>query len=103
MRDYLKNKVKAAGLAGAGGIPLLIPLSLNTDDLFVILQRLDGLVLPGGGDIGHQRQVQVEDTLPAQLGPLQLGDPGRQAPARDPPRLPHQNPAALGEPMTAEI
>jgi putative glutamine amidotransferase len=38
-------------VAGAGGIPVLIPLGLETDDLFVILQRVDGLVLPGGGDI----------------------------------------------------
>jgi putative glutamine amidotransferase len=38
-------------VAAAGGIPLLIPLGLDTDDLFDILQRVDGLVLPGGGDI----------------------------------------------------
>lgn len=45
MRSYVKAVV------GAGGIPLLIPLGLDTDDLTVIMQRVDGLVLPGGGDI----------------------------------------------------
>jgi putative glutamine amidotransferase len=45
MRSYVD------AVAGAGGIPLLIPLGLDTDDLFEILKRIDGLVLPGGGDI----------------------------------------------------
>jgi putative glutamine amidotransferase len=38
-------------VAAAGGIPILIPLGLDGDDLPVILRRLNGLVLPGGGDI----------------------------------------------------
>lgn len=38
-------------VAAAGGIPLLIPLGLDSADLPDILQRVDGLVLPGGGDI----------------------------------------------------
>ncbi len=45
MRSYVE------AVAAAGGIPLLIPLGLDDDDLSSILQRLDGLVLPGGGDI----------------------------------------------------
>ncbi|MFL7838326.1 MAG: gamma-glutamyl-gamma-aminobutyrate hydrolase family protein [Candidatus Promineifilaceae bacterium] len=45
MRSYVD------AVAGAGGIPLLIPLGLDTDDLFAILERVDGLILPGGGDI----------------------------------------------------
>ena len=35
----------------AGGIPLLIPLGLSEADLLAILERIDGLILPGGGDI----------------------------------------------------
>jgi putative glutamine amidotransferase len=35
----------------AGGIPLLIPLGLDEEDLSTILGRIDGLLLPGGGDI----------------------------------------------------
>jgi putative glutamine amidotransferase len=45
MRSYVK------AVAAAGGIPLLIPLGLDSADLPYILQRVDGLVLPGGGDI----------------------------------------------------
>jgi putative glutamine amidotransferase len=35
----------------AGGLPVLIPLGLSEVDLEAILERLDGLLLPGGGDI----------------------------------------------------
>lgn len=35
----------------AGGIPLLIPLGLNEAELAQIIERVDGLMLPGGGDI----------------------------------------------------
>ena len=45
MRAYVQA-VKAGG-----GIPLLIPLGLSEEDLLAIIKRIDGLVLPGGGDI----------------------------------------------------
>ena len=45
MRAYVK------AVTAGGGIPLLIPLGLDEDDLLTIMQRIDGLVLPGGGDI----------------------------------------------------
>ncbi len=35
----------------AGGVPLLIPLSASEEELHAILSRVDGLMLPGGGDI----------------------------------------------------
>lgn len=35
----------------AGGIPILIPLGLPEEDLFAIYDRVDGLLIPGGGDI----------------------------------------------------
>lgn len=35
----------------AGGLPVLIPLALSSDDLQALLQRLDGVLLPGGGDM----------------------------------------------------
>jgi putative glutamine amidotransferase len=38
-------------IKAAGGIPLLIPLGLSEEELQVIFQRLDGVLLPGGGDI----------------------------------------------------
>lgn len=45
MRDYVK------AVSAGGGIPLLIPLGLEEEDLLSIVKRVDGLVLPGGGDI----------------------------------------------------
>ncbi|MBK9050259.1 MAG: gamma-glutamyl-gamma-aminobutyrate hydrolase family protein [Chloroflexi bacterium] len=42
-------------IAAAGGIPLMIPLGLSEADLVIILNRIDGLLLPGGGDIDPRR------------------------------------------------
>lgn len=39
----------------AGGIPLLIPLGLDPTELQVILERVDGLLFTGGGDIAPDR------------------------------------------------
>jgi putative glutamine amidotransferase len=36
---------------GAGGLPVLIPLSLAGDDLRAVYARLDGILVPGGADI----------------------------------------------------
>lgn len=35
----------------AGGLPLLIPLGLDEEALQNVLERVDGLLLPGGGDV----------------------------------------------------
>lgn len=40
-----------AGVERAGGLPVLIPLGLDEATLRSLLQRLDGLLLSGGGDI----------------------------------------------------
>jgi putative glutamine amidotransferase len=42
-------------VAIAGGAPALIPLSIDTDILRAHYERLDGLVLSGGGDIAPER------------------------------------------------
>lgn len=39
----------------AGGIPVLLPSSLQGTDLTVLRERLDGILLSGGGDIDPQR------------------------------------------------
>ncbi|MCC6188611.1 MAG: gamma-glutamyl-gamma-aminobutyrate hydrolase family protein [Anaerolineales bacterium] len=39
----------------AGGMPILIPLSVQGDDLRELYGRLDGVILPGGGDIEPAR------------------------------------------------
>lgn len=38
----------------AGGLPVMIPLGLTEGELCAILARVDGLLLPGGGDIEPQ-------------------------------------------------
>ena len=38
-------------IAAAGGVPVMIPLGLSDDDLREVIQQLDGILLPGGGDI----------------------------------------------------
>jgi putative glutamine amidotransferase len=38
-------------IVAAGGIPLLIPLGLSEADLLAIFEKIDGLLLPGGGDV----------------------------------------------------
>ena len=45
MRSYVH------AVSAAGGIPVLIPLGLDEDALAAALARVDGLILPGGGDI----------------------------------------------------
>ena len=42
-------------IAKAGGIPLLIPLGLDEESLSYIMSRVDGLLLPGGGDVDPAR------------------------------------------------
>ncbi len=45
MPSYIESVV------AAGGLPVLIPLGLGEVELRRILQRMDGVLLPGGGDI----------------------------------------------------
>ncbi|MCA9927526.1 MAG: gamma-glutamyl-gamma-aminobutyrate hydrolase family protein [Anaerolineales bacterium] len=40
-----------AAIREAGGIPLLIPLGAGEDELQAIFESVDGVLLPGGGDI----------------------------------------------------
>ena len=38
-------------IVAAGGVPVMIPLGLKEADLQAIVQQMDGILLPGGGDI----------------------------------------------------
>jgi len=53
----------------AGGIPLLVPLGATEDELLIILDQVDGVLLPGGGDINPemyhgQRHETLRDINP---------------------------------------
>ena len=41
----------AVAIEQAGGLPVLIPSNLKSDSLREIYERLDGVLLPGGGDV----------------------------------------------------
>ncbi|MGA1619165.1 MAG: gamma-glutamyl-gamma-aminobutyrate hydrolase family protein, partial [Pirellulales bacterium] len=49
--SYVNN---ASVVEEAGGIPVLIPTGISQDSLRGLYERLDGLLLPGGGDINPQ-------------------------------------------------
>lgn len=38
-------------ISTAGGVPVMIPLGLSEEELLTIFERVDGILLPGGGDI----------------------------------------------------
>lgn len=38
-------------IAAAGGVPVMIPLGLSDENLQVAIEGMDGILLPGGGDI----------------------------------------------------
>ncbi|MCP4418797.1 MAG: gamma-glutamyl-gamma-aminobutyrate hydrolase family protein [Chloroflexi bacterium] len=38
-------------IVAAGGVPVMIPLGLSEENLQEIVQQMDGILLPGGGDI----------------------------------------------------
>ena len=46
--SYAQNSI---AVAKAGGLPVLIPATVNLETLRAIYERLDGVLLPGGGDI----------------------------------------------------
>ncbi len=50
-------------ICAAGGIPVMIPLGLNEDALLEIVQRMDGILLPGGGDIEPSEYCGVQRDL----------------------------------------
>jgi putative glutamine amidotransferase len=48
---YSLTRKYAQGVVQAGGVPLVVPHNLDEDSLRVVLDRLDGVLLSGGGDI----------------------------------------------------
>jgi len=56
------NQAYARAIERAGGAPVLIPLLENGDSLVAIRERLDGLLLTGGGDVDPRRYG--EEPLP---------------------------------------
>jgi gamma-glutamyl-gamma-aminobutyrate hydrolase PuuD len=50
--DYARLRTTYVhAVQAAGGLPVLVPPQAERDALEAILERLDGLLLPGGGDV----------------------------------------------------
>ena len=49
------NEAYTAALSSAGAIPVLIPLGLPDEALTALLERLDGVLFTGGGDVHPER------------------------------------------------
>jgi len=58
------SRAYLAALEGAGAAPLIVPLGLGQASWRALFERLDGVLIPGGGDIGLQR-LGVEGPLPS--------------------------------------
>lgn len=56
-RASLDNLLQAIvqGVEDAGGLPVLVPLSIGPATLRAVYERLDGVLLPGGGDVAPDR------------------------------------------------
>jgi putative glutamine amidotransferase len=52
---YRQNRSYARAVATAGGVPVLIPLLDDETALRALYVRLDGVLLPGGGDVNPAR------------------------------------------------
>lgn len=93
-------------IAAAGGVPVMIPLGLSEADLREVIQQMDGILLPGGGNInpsvyhgdGHPTvggidedrdrvELVVARTAVAQHKPLPGHLPGVAGAQRGPGRL----------------
>ena len=70
--SWVMNQRYSRAVAGAGGLPVMIPLLEEEDTLRALYDRMDGLLLPGGVDLD-----------PATYGESPLPSCGRLDPARD--------------------
>jgi putative glutamine amidotransferase len=48
---YTLTRKYAEGVLRTGGVPVIVPYNLDEESLQVLFERLDGLLLSGGGDI----------------------------------------------------
>jgi putative glutamine amidotransferase len=48
---YSLTRKYAEGVLQAGGVPVIVPHNFDEESLRIVLDRLDGIVLSGGGDI----------------------------------------------------
>ncbi|MEM7285309.1 MAG: gamma-glutamyl-gamma-aminobutyrate hydrolase family protein [Actinomycetota bacterium] len=59
----------ARAVQKAGGVPVILPITDDHDDIDVILERIDGVLVTGGVDVdpgayGQEREPEVAETQP---------------------------------------
>ncbi len=64
-----QNRSYVRALSGAGAAPLLIPHVTDPTRLRALYDRLDGLLLPGGGDVDPARYGQAPHEKTANVAP----------------------------------
>ena len=62
----------------AGGLPVLIPPIIEQEDLVELIQKLDGIVLTGGGDLHPKYYGESSDPLTPKPFHLRRGEHDRQ-------------------------
>lgn len=48
---YVAYRANVLAIEQVGGLPVMVPCELETDTLRALYERLDGVLLPGGGDV----------------------------------------------------
>ncbi|MBL8094479.1 MAG: gamma-glutamyl-gamma-aminobutyrate hydrolase family protein [Anaerolineales bacterium] len=76
VQGVLRTYVEA--LRGAGALPVIIPLGLTEEDRQALAARLDGLLLPGGGDVdpaayGEAPHPKLSDDVDPLRDALEIG------------------------------
>ncbi|HZS01723.1 MAG TPA: gamma-glutamyl-gamma-aminobutyrate hydrolase family protein [Chloroflexota bacterium] len=56
---FRQNQSYARAVAAAGGLPVLLPLLDDEVALRAVYERLDGVLLPGGGDLNPARYGEI--------------------------------------------
>jgi putative glutamine amidotransferase len=51
IKYHIAYRANAIAIEQAGGLPIMIPCELETNTLRALYERLDGILLPGGGDV----------------------------------------------------
>jgi putative glutamine amidotransferase len=63
-KGYSKN---AEAVVRAGGLPVFIPIGMPDEVIRGIYERLDGVLLPGGGDVSPDRYDEPQHELTAEV------------------------------------
>jgi putative glutamine amidotransferase len=66
---YALGQRYVMAVAAAGGVPLMVPPGLDEDSARAIFERLDGFLLPGGGDVDPACYGQAPHAATTEISP----------------------------------